>query len=105
MAMTQELYERIRAVQEASLFRTDKGSGYARVVDSPFLGGPIASAFERIVRYDDPSIEVARLGVHEVLLAGFAFDAVQDGLDRLADMKQWHIDGSINVRRMAAGRC
>ena len=103
--MNQELYDRIREVQQASLFRVDQGSGFARVVDTPFLGGSIASAFERVARFADPAIEVARLGVHEVHFAAFAFDAVEDGLNRIDEMKNWHIDGSINVRRMAAGRC
>lgn len=103
--MNQELYEHIQEVQRASLFRTDKGSGTARVVDSPFLGGSIASAFERIARFDDPPIEIARLGNHEVHFIGCAIDAVRDGLNCLGQLAKWNIDGAINVRYMAGGRC
>jgi len=101
----QQLFEYIQEVQRKSLFRADKGSGSARVVDSPFLGGSIASAFERVVRFDEPAIEIARLGLHEVHLVGCAFDAVKDGLGKLGELAKWNIDGSINVRYMAGGRC
>ena len=103
--MDQELFERIQEVQRASLFLTDKGSGNARVVDSPFLGGSLASTFERIPRFSDPSIEIARLGIHEVHFIGCAIDAVRDGLEKLGDLAKWNISGAINVRYMAGGRC
>ena len=103
--MNQEIYEQIREAQQASLFRAVGGDGCAKVVDSPFLGDPIASAFERIARFEDPAIEVGRLGVHEVHLVGAAFDAVRDGLERLGELRKWNVDGAINVRRMAGGRC
>ena len=103
--MDQELYDQIREVQESSFFRMKTTAGCSRVVDSPFLGGPIASAFERVVRFEDPAIEIGRLGVHEVHFIGCAFDAVKDGLDWLSALSKWNMDGAINVRRMAGGRC
>ena len=103
--MDQALFELIQETQRASLFKADHGSGYPRIVDSPFLGGPIASAFERITRFDDPAIEIGRLGIHEVHYACYGFDAVEDGLDGLANLTKWNRDGAINVRRMAGGRC
>ena len=102
--MNNDLQAKIYETQQASFFRK-KENDATIIVNSPHLGAPIASAFERVARFDDPALEVGRMGVHEVHFACYAFDAVRDGLDALRQMKKWHIDGSINVRYMAGGRC
>ena len=103
--MDQALYDRIQELQYASFFRTTRDDGLSRIVDSPFLGGPIATAFEHPTRFEDPTVEVGRLGVHEVHFACFGFDAIEDGLDGIGDIPLWTREGAINVRRMAGGRC
>ena len=103
--MDQALYDRIQELQHASLFRAGDDDASTRVVDSPFLGSPIATAFERIMSYDDPTVEIGRMGVHEVHFACLGFDAVRDGLEHLSKIRSWTTDGAINVRRMAGGRC
>ena len=102
--MNAELQQKIFETQQASFFRRSESDGTV-IVNSPYLGAPIASAFERVVRFPDPAIEVGRMGAHEVHLACLAFDAVRDGLDSLRQLKKWHVDGSINVRYMTGGRC
>lgn len=103
--MDQALYDRIQELQALSLFRKTADGQHDRIVNAPFLGGAISSAFERMARFDDPTVEVARLGLREVHFACFGFDAVEDGLDGIADMKRWNWEGAINLRRMAGGRC
>ena len=102
--MDQELYERIQELQRASFFRARSDSG-DRIVDSPFLGGPIASAFERLTRFADSTLEVGRLGVHEVYDVCCGIDVVSDDLGAFDLLPKWKIDGAITVRRMAGGRC
>ena len=103
--MNQELYQHILEMQHASYFRAAADDGTAHIVDSPFLGGPTASAFERIGRFDDPVLEIARLGTHEVHAVCWGIDAVQDSLDSRANVKPWTMEGAIAVRHMAGGRC
>ena len=103
--MNQELLDHIREMQWAAYFRTAAEDGFTRVVDSPFLGGPIASAFERLSRLGDPVVEVARLGTHEVHNVVWGIDAVEDSLDDLGKIKDWTRDGAITIRHMAGGRC
>ena len=103
--MDQALFEHIQEVQRASLFRVDRGSGCPRVVDSPFLGGSLASAFERVARFSDPVLEIGRMGLHEVHFACLGFDAVEDGLAALGEIPAWTRNGAITVRHMAGGRC
>ena len=102
--MDQELYDEIQRVQHASLFRSN-ASGKSRIVDKPFLGGPIASAFERLSRFEDSTLEVGRLGLHEVHDVCCGLDAVADGFDGFDLLSKWKLDGSIMVRRMSGGRC
>lgn len=103
--MDQELYDRIQELQAASFFRTANGSPMGRIVNAPFLGAPIASAFERLVRFADSTVEVGRLGVHEVHEVCCGLDVVADGLDALRMIPVWTRDGAITVRRMSGGRC
>ena len=103
--MDKAVFERIREAQHAALFRVDRGSGHPRVVDSPHLGNSLASAFERVARFADPILEIGRMGLHEVHFACFGFDAVEDGVDLLADIPAWTRNGAITVRHMAGGRC
>lgn len=103
--MDQALYDRIQELQRASYFRTTQADGYSRIVDSPFLGAPIASAFERVARFEEPEVEVGRMGVHEVHLACLGFDVVEDDLSDLQKLPLWMREGAITVRRMSGGRC
>ena len=103
--MDQQLYERIQELQHASYFRTKADNGGDRIVNAPFLGSPIASAFERLSRFDDPSVEIGRLGVHEVHAICWGIDAVQDGVSLIDDIPALTREGAINVRRMSGGRC
>ncbi len=102
--MGQELYDIIQEVKAASYFRSNAG-GVDEIVDPPFLGGPISSAFERLAAFDDSVIEVARLGLREVYDVCCGIDVVADGVGALDLIPKWNMDGSIAVRRMAAGRC
>ena len=103
--MDQELYQRIQELQQAALFRKEASGGFSRVVNSPFLGGPIASAFERLTRFADSVVEIGRLGVHEVHDVCWGIDVVEDDVADMDLTKTWTIDGAITVRRMAGGRC
>ena len=102
--MDQELLDRIQQLQAAALFRAGEGAA-SSIVDSPFLGGPIASAFERLSRFADSVMEVGRLGVHEVHDVCCGIDVVSDGLQAMGLVGSWKVDGAIAVRRMAGGRC
>ena len=103
--MDQELYDKIQELQQKALFRTAGEGAGSRIVTSPFLGGPISSAFERLTRFSDSVLEIGRLGVHEVHQVCCGLDPTVDDLSALELVKTWTIDGSITVRRMAGGRC
>ena len=103
--MDQSLYDRIQELQRASYFRIRTEDESDRIVNSPYLGGPIASAFERLARYDDPTVEIGRLGIHEVHHVCWGIDVVEDDVALMAEIPAWTRDGAINVRRMAGGRC
>ncbi len=102
--MDQELFNRIQGLQQASFFRrkTDAGD---RIVNAPYLGSPIASAFERLSRYDDPAVEIARMGVHEIHHVCWGIDVIDDDVTCINNIPAWTRDGTINVRSMAGGRC
>ncbi len=103
--MDQELYDRIQELQQAAYFRTGIAGGFSRIVNSPFLGGPIASAFERLGRFAEPTLELGRLGMHEVHEVLWGIDPAVDDAGDIANITAWTREGAINVRRMAGGRC
>ena len=105
MAMTQELYDRIQQLRGLALYRKQVDGGKSRIVTAPFLGAPIASAFERLFRFDEPTVEVGRLGIHEVHFVCCGIDAVEDGLAWLGEFPRITREGAVNVRHMAGGRC
>lgn len=102
--MDQALYDRIQELQNASFFRTRVGES-DRIVNSPFLGAPIASAFEHLTRFEDSVLEVGRLGVHEVHEVCCGLDLTIDDTRAFEMIPVWKLDGSITVRRMSGGRC
>ncbi|HAM15779.1 MAG TPA: hypothetical protein DCP91_07970 [Eggerthellaceae bacterium] len=108
--MDKALFERIQAMQQASFFRSPvriarSGRESQDIVNKPLLGAPIASAFERVCRFADPARELARLGIHEVHDICLGIDAVDDERRALERIREWTIEGSINVRYMSGGRC
>ena len=103
--MNQDLDDRKLELQRASFFRTRTESDSGSIVSSPYLGAPIASAFERLSRFEDPAVEIARLGVHEVHHVCWGIDLVDDDVARIDDVATWTRDGVIDVRSMAGGRC
>ena len=103
--MDQELYVRIQALRQLSLFRAKNESGDDRIVNAPYLGGPIASAFERLARFEDPTIELGRMGNHEIHHVCWGIDMVDDDVARIADVPAWTREGMVTVRHMAGGRC
>lgn len=102
--MDQELYETIQQLQHDSYYRTAAGD-YTRIVDSPFIGGPLSSAFERLTRFSDSIREIGRMGIHEIHYICVGLDVVADSLDVISNTMPWTRDGAITVRRMAGGRC
>ena len=102
--MDQALYDLIQKLQAASFFRTRHGDT-DRIVNAPFLGSPIASAFERLTQFGDSVLEVGRLGVHEVHEVCCGLDLAQEDASAIDMLKTWKLEGSITVRRMSGGRC
>ena len=102
--MGEDLLDIIQEARAASHFRT-KAGGADEIVDGPFLGSSISSAFERLARFDDSVMEVARLGFREVHDVCCGIDVVEDGVGAIDLMPTWNMDGSIAVRRMSVGRC
>lgn len=103
--MDQQLYDLIRQLQHDSFFRTVTDEGGDRIVDSPFIGGSVSSAFERLGSEREAAVELGRLGTHEVHYICWGIDAVSDGLSRIAEIPALTREGAITVRRMAGGRC
>ena len=103
--MDQSVYKHIQELQQAAYFRIPTHGDYSRIVNSPYLGGPIASAFERPSRFEDPAIEMGRLGFHEVHNIIWGVDVVEDTLEVLDKIPGWAREGAVNVRSMAGGRC
>ena len=102
--MDQELYETIQQLQYDSYFRTAAGD-FTRIVDKPFIGGPLSSSFERLTRFSDVIREIGRMGIHEIHYICVGLDVTVDSLDVLSNMMYWTREGAIAVRRMAGGRC
>ena len=102
--MEQQVHERIQQMQHAASFRAATSNGYSRIVDAPYLNAPIASAFERISRFGDPIVELARLGTHKVHDICWGIDAVGDSLDDIDKLRTWTREGALAIRLMAGGR-
>ena len=103
--MDQTVFKRIQELQQTAYFKVSTPDGYSRIVNAPYVGGPIASAFERPSRFDDPAIELGRLGIHSVHNILWGIDVVADSLDVLHRIPEWTRYGAVNVRSMAGGRC
>jgi len=92
-------------MQAMAGFKTVAANGFERVVNAPYLGAPIASAFEQLLLFDDPVVELARLGTHKVHHACWGIDAIRDSLGCIEQLQDWIREGSIAIRHMAGGRC
>ena len=103
--MDEKLYQHIQDMQYAAFFRQADSDGFTRVVNSPYLPTPIASAFELLSDFADPVVEVARLGTHEVHNVVWGIDPARDSLGLIANIPKWTRDGAITIRHMAGGRC
>ncbi|MBR0406298.1 MAG: hypothetical protein IJI68_14020 [Eggerthellaceae bacterium] len=102
--MDQQVFQRIQDMQHAANFLTLTEDGFGRIVDAPYLNAPIASAFERISRFEDPIVELARLGTHKVHNICWGIDVIEDSLDDIDMLRTWTREGTLAIRLMAGGR-
>ena len=101
----QALVERMSLMQAAAGYKTVAANGYERIVNAPYLGAPIASAFEQFLIFDDPVVEISRLGTHKVHHACWGIDAIRDSLECIEQLLDLTREGAIAIRHMAGGRC
>lgn len=102
--MDQQVFQRIQDMQQAAHFYALTEDGFERIVDAPYLNAPIASAFERISRFADPVVELARLGTHKVHNICWGIDVVEDSLEDADKLRTWSQEGTLAIRLMAGGR-
>lgn len=103
--MDQTLVDRMKSMQAKASFRTVASNGFERIVNAPYLGAAVASSFEQFLLFDDPIVELARLGTQKVHHVCWGIDAIRDSLTYLEQLPIWTREGSVAIRHMAGGRC